>query len=46
VNQRGESEWEPIKVFSKEIEALTRGTRLPTHVSDSTTHVGKAHVAT
>jgi hypothetical protein len=38
-NQRGGSEWEPI-------EAPTRWTRLPTHISDSTTQVGQDHIAT
>jgi hypothetical protein len=44
--REGGSEWEPIKFFSKEIEAPTRWTRLPTHVSDSTIQVGQDHVAT
>jgi hypothetical protein len=43
-----EGEWMGVdkKFFSKKIEAPTRWTRLPTHVSDSTTNVGKDHIAT
>jgi hypothetical protein len=44
--QKGGSEWELIKFFSEEIGAPTRWTRLPTHVSDSTTQVGPDHAAT
>jgi hypothetical protein len=32
--------------FSKEMRTPTRRTRLPNHVSNSTTHVGQDHAAT
>jgi hypothetical protein len=40
------SEWELIKKISKEMETTTRWTRLPKHVSDSTTQVCQDHTAT
>jgi hypothetical protein len=39
--ERGGSEWEPIKIFSKEMKTPTRRTRLPTHVSDSLPKLAK-----
>jgi hypothetical protein len=44
--ERGAVNESRYKLFSKEIEAPTRWTCFPTHVSDSTTQVGQDHVAT
>jgi hypothetical protein len=43
--ERG-SEWEPIQILLEGMETPTRRTRLPKHISYSTTQVGQDHVAT
>jgi hypothetical protein len=45
-NQRGGSEWEPIKILLEGDRGSNKIKRLPTHFSDSTTEVGQDHVAT